>query len=155
MGDLLEPLKSFQLNYLYLMRLIPIRDICIEILKQKKNVEEIETYNYHYDMWETHAGKYYECLDKDRTDRRERFIYSFILNDKKIVAERDRNMAYYNYTGIPYQVRGLVLNLISEYKDDNISEEEIKLWRIEDDKKYCKIAKKIMEKSKVKRVEKV
>ena len=96
MGDILEPLKSFQLNYLSLMRLIPIRDICIEILKQKKTVEEIETYNYHYDMWETHAGKYYECLDKDRTDRRERFIYSFILNDKKIVAERDQvARAYY------------------------------------------------------------
>ena len=93
MGDILEPLKSFQLNYLYLMRLIPIRDICIEILKQKKNVEEIETYNYHYDMWETHAGKYYECLDKDRTDRRERFIYSVarFLNKnslKKIYIER-------------------------------------------------------------------
>ena len=68
---------------------------------------------------------------------------------KKIVAERDRNMAYYNYTGIPYQIRGLVLNLISDYKDDNISEEEIKLWRIEDDKKYCRIAKKIMKKTNV------
>jgi len=155
MGDILEPepLKSFQLNYLYLMRLIPIRDICIQILNEKNKVEEIETYNYHYDMWETHAGKYYKCLDNDRTDRRERFIYSFILDDKKVFAERDRNMEYYNYTGIPYQVRELVLSLIHEYKDDNISEEEKNLWRIEDDKKYCKIAKSIIEKSKIKRVE--
>ena len=32
----MKPLKSLQLNYLYLMRLIPIEDICIQILKQKK-----------------------------------------------------------------------------------------------------------------------
>ena len=147
MGDILEPLKSFQLNYLYLMHLIPIRDICIQILNEKKNFEQIETYNWWYDMWETHAGKYYKCLDKGLNDR-EIFIYSYILNDQKIFAERDRNMEYYNYTGIPYQVRGLVLNLISDYKDDNISEEEIKLWRIEDDKKYSRIASKIVEKSK-------
>jgi hypothetical protein len=150
MGDILEPLKSFQLNYLYLKRLIPIRDICIQILKQKKTVEDLETYNYHDNMWETHAGKYYNCLDNDRTDGRGLLIYSFIHNDKEIFAERDRNMTYYNYTGIPYQIRVLVLNLISDYNDYNISEEEKKSYRIEDDIKYCKIANKIIEKSKVK-----
>ena len=134
-----EPLKSFQLNYIYLMRLIPISDICIRILNEKNKVEKLETYNWWYNMWETHSGKYYKCLDKDRTDGINKFIYSFILDNKKVVAERDRNMEYYNYTGISYQIRGLILNLISEYKDDSISKEEIKLWRIEDDKKYYKI----------------
>lgn len=143
-----EPLKPFQLNYLYLMRLIPIRDICIQILHEKREVEKIENYNWWYDMWETHAGKYYKCLNKYN------IIYSYILddyilNDNDIISEKDRDMEYYNYTGIPYQIRGLVLNLISEYKDDNISEEEIKLWRIEDDKKYYKISLEIMEKFKI------
>ena len=140
MGDVLytKPLKSFQLNYLYLMRLIPIEDICIQILKQKKKIEYFETYNYHVDMWEIHASKYYKCLD------RKRLIYSFIHDDKEIFAERDRKMDYYNYTGISYQVRNLVLSLISDHWGD-ISEEEKRFWRIEDDIKYCKIANKIIE----------
>ena len=141
----MKPLKSLQLNYLYLMRLIPIEDICIQILKQKKKIEYFETYNYHVDMWEMHASKYYKCLD------RKRLIYSFIHNDKEIFAERDRQMDYYNYTGISYQVRNLVLSLISEYYNEitlrrEISKEEKKSWRIEDDIKYCKIANKIIEK---------
>ena len=35
------------------------------------------------------------------------------------------------------------MNLISEYKDDTITEDEKKEWRKEDDLKYSKLAEKI------------
>ena len=69
-----------------------------------------------------------------------------ILDSCKIVAKRDNNIKFYLETGISYQVRDLVLDLITGYEDDlfkNKSKDEKKQFRKEDDILYGKLAEKI------------
>ena len=131
-----KPLKTYQLNYLCIMRLIPIEDICFKILKMKNKYEKIETFNYHYNMWSNIAGRYHHCIDIDY--EKTRMIYSYIFN-KNYECEKDLNMDFFNYTGISYQVRCLLLRLIINIRNNEINKI---------DKQYSKMAVKIMDKNK-------
>ena len=65
-------------------------------------------------------------------------------------------MGFYNETGQSYQVRGLVLSLLSIPNDnsdilhnDSLLSNEVKEWRDHDDKMYGVLSKHIMNKIKL------
>lgn len=123
--------------FLLLNQKIKINEISWKILSLKNKIEEKEVIEYYDELFENIAGKYFRCLENKYP------TYSYILDSCKIVAKRDNNIKFYLETGISYQVRDLVLDLISEYKDDDITEDEKKEWRKEDDILYGKLAEKI------------
>tara|TARA_A100001037_G_scaffold16797_1_gene14688 strand:+ start:474 stop:899 length:426 start_codon:yes stop_codon:yes gene_type:complete len=135
-------LTKDQMIYLLLLFKINEPQLCCYIIGLKNKKERIEAYNYHYENWEKIASKYFKCLENRYP------TYSYILNDKEIIAKQDNNLIFFKETGISYQIRDLIMNLISDYKDDNISKEEKKIWRKEDDKKYSKLARRIQDKMK-------
>ena len=79
-------------------------------------------------------------------------IYSYVLNGEEYIYEEDRILDYYKETGVSFQIRGLLLDIIknelltwSETCDkyvDNLSDES-KGMREEDDRLYSPISKLI------------
>ena len=116
---------------LILNRLNPIQEINESILFLKKEIEKKETFDYHIHLYENISLKYNECLKTKFP------LYSWIGNGKSYITEKDRNLKFFNYTGISFQVRDIILDLI---KNENYK------WRIYDDKMYCILARKIYEK---------
>jgi len=133
------PLTKDQSIYLILLQKISISTICQNIILLKNKIEINEAYEYHSTLWNNIASKYFQCLKKRYP------TYSYVLNDKKFIANPDNNLVFFNETGIPYQVRDLVISLISDYKDDDISDEERDKWRKKDDKMYGILSRKIKE----------
>jgi hypothetical protein len=131
-----------QKTYLLLLTKINEPYLCRYIIHLKNEGERIDTYNYHSERWRDIVLSYYQCL-KTRYP-----TYSYVFNGEKFIANIDKNLEFFNKTGISYQVRELVMSLINEYKDDTISEEEKKLWRKEDDILYGKLAQKVKSKMK-------
>ena len=68
------------------------------------------------------------------------------MNGDQYIARADNNLIFFYQTSISYQIRDLVMGLINEYRGDNLSEEEKKRWRKEDDIIYGKLARRIKEK---------
>ena len=132
-----DPLTKDQMIYLLLLTKIDEPQLCRNIIGLKNKKEKIETYNYHYENWEKVASKYFKCLENRYP------TYSYILNGKEIIAEKDNNLVFFKETGISYQIRDLVMGLINGYENDDLSEEEKKIWREEDDKLYRGLAQKI------------
>ena len=126
--------------FLLLNQKIKINEISWKILFLKNKIEKKEVNEYYDELFENIAGKYFKCLENKYP------TYSYILDSCKIVAKRDNNIKFYLETGISYQVRDLVLDLIKSYEDDlfNIkSKDEKKQFRKEDDILYGKLAEKI------------
>tara|TARA_Y100001936_G_scaffold254128_1_gene325356 strand:+ start:3775 stop:4194 length:420 start_codon:yes stop_codon:yes gene_type:complete len=126
--------------YLLLLNKIHEPYICDYIIHLKKEQEEKESYHYHSERWNDIVLSYFKCL-KTRYP-----TYSYILNGKDYISNSDKNLEFFNKTGISYQVRELVMTLINEYNEEDISEKEKKEWRKEDDIIYGKLAKRIMNK---------
>ena len=137
-----DPLTKDQMIYLLLLTKIDEPQLCRYIIGLKNQKEKIEAYNYHYEQWEKIASKYFKCLENRYP------TYSYILNGEEIIAEKDNNLVFFKETGISYQVRDLVMGLINGYENDDLSEEEKKIWREEDDKLYRGLARKIQLKMK-------
>tara|TARA_Y100000996_G_scaffold275234_1_gene217030 strand:+ start:2140 stop:2577 length:438 start_codon:yes stop_codon:yes gene_type:complete len=123
---------------------IPIPDLCIFIIDQKCKKEEKDTYNYHYERWETIASKYFKSFEYDRDKRR--IPYSYVLDSKIYNAYRDKCLDYYYETGVSYQVRDLLMDIINCPNDDHsIINKDNDEWRKSDDEVYSILAKKIMD----------
>ena len=125
------------LTFLLINEKIKINEISGKILFFKNKIEEKDIQIYYNGLYENIVGSYFKCLE-DRYP-----TYSYVLNDSQYIEKKDKNDIFFKKTGISYQVRDLVMNLISEYKDDKITEDEKKEWRKEDDLKYSKLAEKI------------
>ena len=125
--------------FLLLNQKIKINEISWKILSLKNKIEEREVSEYYDELFENIAGKYFKCLENKYP------TYSYILDGCKIVAKRDNNIKFYLETGVSYQVRDLVLDLIVNYEDDlfkDKSKDEKKQFRKEDDILYGKLAEK-------------
>lgn len=133
-------LTKDQTIFLFLLSKIDEPEICRYIIGLKNKKEKIEAYNYHYENWERIALSYFQCL-KNRYP-----TYSYVLNGDQYIARADNNLIFFYQTSISYQIRDLVMGLINEYRGDNLSEEEKKRWRKEDDIIYGKLARRIKEK---------
>jgi len=119
---------------LYLIQRLPVPDLCRLIIDYKNYLETQENYIYHISLWENISSRFFiSCETKFPT-------YSYILNGEHYIANKDRNLEYYNYTQISYQVRNMILQLIKAPGKE---------WRQSDDKMYGILSKKIMEKIKI------
>lgn len=149
----------------YLSHFIDEPNICKNIVDLKTEMEEKEAFDYHFERWETIAGTYYKSFEYNQW--REMIPYSYVhmsSNGNKYIVRKDRKLDYYLETGISFQVRDLLLNILSksdEYfsyrtftnimkvrftiDETSILDKDIKEWRKEEDEIYSILAKKIME----------
>ena len=144
----------------YLSHFIDEPEICKYIVDLKNNMEEKNTYEYHYERWETLAGSYYKCFEYNKW--RERIPYSYVMDSQRYIAKKDRCLDYYLETGISFQVRDLLLSILScNFSSDpilgtiskvnftidetSILNKYMKEWRKEDDYIYSILAQKIMD----------
>ena len=136
--------KKYIYIYLLLSTKINEPNIINNIINNAKKMEDNETLQYHTEMWETIAGSYFKCTEHPPFSGSHN-IYSYVLNGKKYIYEKDRILNYYKETGVSFQIRGLLLDIIknelltwSETRDkyvDNLSDES-KEMREENDKMY-------------------
>lgn len=144
----------------YLSHFINSPEICEYIVLLKNTMEEKDAYDYHYERWETHAGSYYKCFEYNQW--KERRPYSYVVDSKHYIAKKDRCLDYYLETGISFQVRDLLLDILScDFSSDpilgsisnvhftmdetSVLSKGMKEWRKEDDEIYSVLAQKIME----------
>ena len=104
-------------------------EICRNIIQLKNKVEQEEAYNFHYDLWENIASKYFAAAEINY-----RHI-SYLLNSENYTIQKDKVIDFYNETGISHQVRDIILELIRS------SDKE---WVDYDDIMYSILAKEIM-----------
>jgi len=146
----------------YLSYFIDEPNICKNIVDLKTEMEEKEAFDYHFERWETIAGTYYKSFEYNQW--RERTPYSYVVDSNRYIAKKDRRLDYYLETGISFQVRDLLLDILSNSKEflsdpilgyiekfrftideTSILNKDVKEWRKEDDQIYSILAQKIMD----------
>ena len=139
--------------YIYLLLSTKIYEpnIINKIINKTKEIEDKETLQYHTERWETIAGSYFKCTER-LPFTGSCIIYSYVFNGEENIYERDRILDYYKETGVSFQIRGLLLDVIKnelltwpETRDkyvDNLSDES-KGMREEDDRLYSPLSKLI------------
>lgn len=120
---------------LLLLERIPIIDICYKIINFKNKMELIESRNYHIERWENISSKYFRCIEGQNGTVEAR-NFSHIFNGIKYIIFPDHDLQYFKETNSSYQIRALVLELISMNKE----------WRKYDDKIYGIMSHYIMDK---------
>ena len=141
--------------YVYLLLSTKINEpnIINKIINDTKKKEDKETLEWHIERWNTIAGSYFKCTDRSRSPfTSSHNIYSYVLDGEKYIYEKDRVLDYYKETGVSFQIRDLLLDIIknelltwSDTKDkyvDNLSGES-KEMREENDNLYSPLSKKI------------
>ena len=110
-----------EIIYLLLREKIPIKEIIYKILDEKERIERKEALEYHNDMWELISSKYFRSFERSPYTMTYNY-YSYVLDGgKSYKYEKDRNCEFYDYTGISYQCRDLLLTTI---KDESIDFDE-------------------------------
>ena len=125
--------------HLLLRENIPIREIVIKIVDEKERIERKEALDYHIDLWEIVSSKYFRSFERSPNTIQYNY-YSYVLNGGiNYKYEKDRNCDFYDYTGISYQCRDLLLSTI---KDEILDfDEDITFLKID--------TKKILDKQKM------
>lgn len=141
--------------YLLLKEIIPIREIVLEILKIHNETEKREALEYHVDQWDIISSKYFSSFERSPYSMDYNY-YSYVLDGgKSYKYEKDRNSDFYDYTGISYQSRDLLLSTIKDEsiefdKKDMIIDSKCILdkekmdWMRYNDNCYSILSKKIM-----------
>ena len=138
------PYNSDNTILMYLSTFIPEISICKNILKHKKNLENIDTMKYHMERWENIAGEHYHMHNNHNNK------FSYIFDETNYVIKKDMLPHFFNLTGISYQVVELIHELIklkNEYKLHDIrynSDSYITMLK-QDDRLYSFLSKKIMD----------
>ncbi len=110
--------------HLLLREKIPIREIVIKILDEKEKIEIKEALEYHIEQWELISTKYFRSFERSPNTIQYNY-YSYVLDGgRNYKYEKDRNCEFYDYTGISYQCRDLLLSTI---KDESIEFEDINI----------------------------
>ena len=110
-----------EIIYLLLREKIPIKEIIHKILDEKEKIERKEALEYHIDMWGLISSKYLRSFERSPYTMTYNY-YSYVLDGgKSYKYEKDRNCEFYDYTGISYQCRDLLLTTI---KDESIDFDE-------------------------------
>lgn len=144
-------LNNDQQISLLLSEFIPIDTIRYKIIQMKNKKEKKEALDYHIERWETISSKYFRSLEKISNP------YSYVLDSKYYICEKDKCLDFYNETGISYQIRGLLLEILNcafEFETVKIPASDHILnctwyeWRKEDDKIYSILSEEIMKKFK-------
>jgi len=138
------PYNSENTILMYLLTFIPEISICKNILKHKKDLENINIMEYHMERWENIAGEHYHMHD-NHIDK-----FSYILDITNYIVKVDMSPKFFNLTGISYQVVELVHELIILKHDYTLhdirynSDSYITMLK-HDDKLFSFLAKKIMD----------
>tara|TARA_Y100001958_G_C21007124_1_gene388638 strand:+ start:333 stop:776 length:444 start_codon:yes stop_codon:yes gene_type:complete len=136
---------------LLLLQFIPIEPIRYKIIQIKNKKEKQEALEYHTERWETISSKYFRSIEKSSRP------YSYVVDNKYYISEKDRCLEFYNETGISYQVRSLLLEILKcAFELDGwmkpYSEHILNCnwyeWREEDDAIYSILSEEIMKKFK-------
>ena len=141
----------YRLVSLCLNRYIFEKSIKYKIIKY---LSDMESYDYYIERYNTLSYLYNKSFIKDYW--KEKKFISYVLNSEIYISKPDDNMDFYNETGQSYQVRNLLLSLLSIPNDnsdilhnDSLLSNEIKEWREIDDSMYGILAKNIMDKIKL------
>ena len=144
--------------YMVVSKFIGEPSITLKILNTVKEIEKKETLDYHFERWETVAGSFFHSVERSPFTG-DPAPYSYVLDSEKYIYEGDRNMTYFNETGISYQSRELLLATIKnesidwpvsfgrDIDVDNLSGES-KKWRLINDKMYSILSNLITEATK-------
>lgn len=144
--------------YMVVSKFIGEPSIALKILNIIKEIEKKETLDYHFERWETVAGGFFHSVERSPFTG-DPAPYSYVLDSEKYIYEGDRNITYFNETGISYQSRELLLATIKNESIDwpvsfgrdidvnNLSEES-KKWRVINDKMYSILSNLITEATK-------
>jgi len=100
----MDSLISYQENLMTLNRFINEPFICKYILKIKDEEEKKDSQQYHQELWSLLMGLYYNCKELPR--------YSYVLDSKHFIYNKDKNPEFYFFTGISFQSRDLLLDTI-------------------------------------------
>jgi hypothetical protein len=144
----------------YLILSTKIIEPCIinKIINITNTKEKKEALDYHFERWETVAGNFFHSVERSPFTG-DPAPYSYVLDSEKYIYEGDRNMSYFNETGISYQSRELLLATIKNESNDwpvtfgrdidvdNLSEES-KKWRLNNDKMYSILSRLITDSTK-------
>ena len=101
--------------YYYLNQLIHESELCKYILHLKRQKEFECNQNYHYDLWETIAGKFYNSMEIHHKKE------ARLLHNQEFLIKCDINLnypiqSYYLITGHSYESRNYLLYLIKNKK---------------------------------------
>ena len=91
---------------LLLIKKISEPNICKDIIFLKNEMEKEETFQYHYERWETIASKYFKSIDG-----KFRHI-SYVQDGEKYFLNKDVDTDFYKETGISHQVKDIIHELI-------------------------------------------
>ena len=80
--------------YLLLSTSINEPNIINKIINNAKEMEDKEALQYHTERWETIAGSYFKCTEHPLFSGSHN-IYSYVLNGKEYIYEKDRILNYY------------------------------------------------------------
>lgn len=122
------------------------------IVELVNKIEKKEALDYHIERWQTISGKYFRSQELSPFTGSLNY-YSYVLDSKDYIFEKDRIMEFYNETGISFQIRDLLLSVIKTKKDmeidddieihDNNLSSEVKYWRKYNDNIYGILSRKI------------
>jgi hypothetical protein len=131
---------------LVLSNIIPISYLRYKIINYKNQFEKEEAFDYHTERWETISSKYFRSFERMRFTMAKNY-YSYVLEDEKYIATKDRCLEFYNETGISYQVRDLLLDILDcpATQSETILNCTLYEWRAQDDKLYGILSRKITE----------
>ena len=122
-----------------LSRFIPVLEIRKDIIKKKKDLESGETLEYYNERWNNIIGYYF--ITKDTRIGK----FSYIVDGIKYVIKPDHRLEFYERTGISYQIRELLHELILLKSDDSIIDNiDYNYWLDHDDTLYSKMSEMIM-----------
>jgi hypothetical protein len=136
--------------YLLLREKIPIREIINQILDEKEKIERRESLEYHIERWETISSKYFHGIQGRIPEifTKKYNYYSYILDGGESYRyEKDRYPEFYDYTGISYQCRNLLLSVITDGELDmfpSTLDEKKMHWTRYNDRIYSELSRKIM-----------
>ena len=123
-------------------------DLSNQIIKKRISLDK-ENIKWHIERYKTISEKYF--ISQELNIHGFPIIYSYILDSKDYIFEKDRIMDYYNETGISVQSRILLLKVIdtkttefNDIPDINNLHPDVKEWREHDDSLYGKLSVKIM-----------
>ena len=154
------PLTTNQEILLSLSRVIPINELRYKIVAYKNQIEKKEALEYHSERWETISSGYFRATEVQygfHGLHGDLHISSWITDENNWIATKDHNLDFYNETGFSYQVRNLLMNLLScpvlmnllscpVSLTDNILNCSLYEWRKYDDKLYGFLSRMIKEK---------
>ena len=120
-----------------LFTIIPDFDLCVRIINFKDKIEKEETLEYYINRHNNIFNKYNNAIKRDNLlDKK---YYSYILDNKYIVSEKDRDIDFYKETGISYQVRRILMDVLNcpttdadlitdDFTDEDLRKENDKIF---------------------------